>query len=332
MTIELVEPIEPMNARAFWIAAPGCGEIRDEHLPVPAAGEVLVRAQYSGISRGTEALVFNGRVPPSEYERMRAPFQVGRFPGPVKYGYASVGRVEQGPVDLKDREVFVLYPHQTRYVVPVGAVHALPDGVPPARAVLAANLETAINGVWDARPHVGDRVTVVGAGTVGCLIAWLVGGMVGCRVELVDVNDARAHVAAKLGALFAMPEMATPDADVVIHASGSPAGLDLALGLAGFEARVVEMSWYGTDRVALDLGASFHARRLRLMSSQVGHVAASQRARWDRRRRMALALSLLTASDLDVLVTGESDFDRLPEVMTELATSPGDTLCHRIKY
>ncbi len=332
MTIELVEPIEPMNARAFWIAAPGCGEIRDEHLPVPAAGEVLVRAQYSGISRGTEALVFNGRVPPSEYERMRAPFQVGRFPGPVKYGYASVGRVEQGPVDLKDREVFVLYPHQTRYVVPVGAVHALPDGVPPARAVLAANLETAINGVWDARPHVGDRVTVVGAGTVGCLIAWLVGGMVGCRVELVDVNDARAHVAAKLGALFAMPEMATPDADVVIHASGSPAGLDLALGLAGFEARVVEMSWYGTDRVALDLGASFHARRLRLMSSQVGHVAASQRARWDRRRRMALALSLLTASDLDVLVTGESDFDRLPDVMTELATSPGDTLCHRIKY
>lgn len=320
------------SARAFWTVVPGRGEIRDEQLPEPSAGDVVVRAQYSGISRGTEALVFSGRVPPSEYDRMRAPFQSGRFPGPVKYGYASVGRVEHGPRELLEREVFVLYPHQTRYIVPLDAVHQLPDGVPAARAVLAANLETAINGVWDAAPHLGDRVAVIGAGTVGSLVAWLVGRIPGCRVELVDVNGGRARVAAMLGVSFATPDAAAAEADVVVHASGSAAGLDLALRLAGFEARVVEMSWYGTDRVALELGGSFHAKRLRLVSSQVGQVADSQRARWDRRRRMALALSILAEPVLDALITGESDFERLPEVMAALASSPGDTLCHRIKY
>lgn len=320
------------SATAFWTMAPGLGALRDEPLPAPAEGEVVVRALYSGVSRGTEALVFNGRVPPSEYDRMRAPFQSGRFPGPVKYGYASVGRIEQGPRDLTGRDVFVLYPHQTRYVVPSGAVHVLPDGVPPGRAVLAANLETAINGVWDARVQVGDRVAVIGAGTVGCLVAWLAGRIAGCRVELVDVNPARAGIAKALGVRFATPETADLDADVVVHASGSAAGLDLALRLAGFEGTVVEMSWYGSHQVVLNLGEGFHARRLTIRSSQVGHVAASQRARWDRRRRMALALSMLAEPVLDALITGESAFERLPEVMPMLASSPGDTLCHRIRY
>lgn len=322
----------PESARAFWTVVPGRGEIRDEPLPEPLAGEVVVRAKYSGISRGTEALVFGGRVPPSEYDRMRAPFQSGHFPGPVKYGYASVGCVERGPRELVDREVFVLHPHQTRYVVPLDAVHPLPAGVPAARAVLAANLETAINGVWDADPRVGDRVAVVGGGTVGCLVAWLVGRIPGCQVELVDVNRSRAGVAATLGVSFASPDAALAEADVVVHASGTASGLDLALSLAGFEARIVEMSWYGTDRVALELGGSFHAKRLTLVSSQVGQVAATQRTRWDRRRRMALALSMLKAPLLDVLITGESDFDRLPEVMAKLTSSPGDTLFHRIRY
>ena len=190
---------------AFWIVAPGRGEIRAETLTTPSP-DVVVRALYSGISRGTEALVFQGRVPASEYQRMRAPFQAGDFPAPVKYGYASVGRVEDGPPELRDRNVFVLFPHQTRYVVPAQAVHVLPDDVPPARAVLAANLETAINGVWDARPHVGDRIAVIGAGTVGCLVAWLAGRIAGCDVELVDINPQRAAIARALGVRFALPE------------------------------------------------------------------------------------------------------------------------------
>ena len=318
--------------RAFWTTGPNRGEIRIEPLATPSADDVVVRALFSGISRGTEALVFAGRVPVSEYQRMRAPFQAGEFPGPVKYGYASVGRVERGPGSLQGRNVFVLYPHQTRYIVPAHAVHLLSDTMPPSRAVLAANLETAINALWDAHVQVGDRITVIGAGTVGCLIAWLAARTRGCVVELVDVNPDRAAIARTLGAGFATPERAAPDADVILHASGSPDGLALACRIAGFEATIVELSWYGDRAVPLPLGEAFHARRLTLKSSQVGTVASSQRARWDARRRMQLALTLLADPALDALITGESEFDALPRVMAELAAAPGGALCHRIRY
>jgi hypothetical protein len=320
------------DARAFWVAEPGRGDIRTETLAAPAADEVVVRALFSGVSRGTEALVFHGRVPVSEHDRMRAPFQVGAFPSPVKYGYASVGIVERGPRDLEGRHVFALYPHQTRYVVPARSVTVLPDTVPPARAVLAANLETAINGVWDARPHVGDRLTVVGAGTVGCLVAWIAGRIAGCDVELVDVNPHRASIARTLGVRFAEPSGARDGRDLVIHASGSPSGLALALRIAASETTIVEMSWYGDRMVSVPLGEGFHARRLTLTSSQVGSVAPAQRARWDAARRMQLALSMLADPALDALITGESAFDEMPTVMAELASAPGDTLCHRIRY
>lgn len=319
-------------ARAFWIASPEHGEIRAEPLAAMSADEVLVRTLYSGVSRGTEALVFQGRVPPSEYQRMRAPFQSGDFPAPVKYGYANVGQVEQGPPGLLHRNVFALYPHQTRYVVPADAVHVLPETVPPHRAVLAANAETAINGLWDARPQVGDRITIVGGGTVGCLVAWLAGRIPGCEVELVDINSRRERVARALGVRFAGSDQASADRDVVIHASGSAAGLGLALRVAGFEAKIVEMSWYGNQAVPIALGEAFHARRLTLKSSQVGSVAGSQRPRWNTRRRMQLALAELADPVLDVLITGESEFEALPQVMATLVAEPGDTLCHRIRY
>jgi threonine dehydrogenase-like Zn-dependent dehydrogenase len=319
-------------ARAFWIAAPGRGEIRPEPLPDPSSDDVVVRARYSGISRGTEALVFRGRVPASEYQRMRAPFQAGDFPAPVKYGYASVGEIERGPRELEGRTAFVLYPHQTRYVVPSASVHVLPQSVPAGRAVLAANLETAINGLWDADPRIGDRVAVIGGGTVGCLVAWLASRIPGCQVELVDVNQHRGHVAHALGVRFTHPDQLADGADVVIHASGTPEGLALALHAAGFEARVVELSWYGSGEVPVPLGGSFHSRRLTLMSSQVGSVASAQRSRWDTRRRMKLALDLLAHDELDALITGESRFDDLPAVMASLAAAPGDALCHRIRY
>lgn len=325
-------PPSDAEARAFWITAPGRGEIRAEALAPPADGEVLVETLYSGISRGTESLVFAGRVPPSEYERMRAPFQAGDFPAPVKYGYASVGRVLDGPAELRERVVFCLHPHQTRYVVPASAAHPLPDDVPPGRAVLAANLETAVNGLWDAAPALGDRIAVVGAGTVGCLAAWLAAGIPGTRVELVDVDPGKRAAAEALGVRFASPFEASGDADLVIHASGAPPGLATALALAGFEAKIVELSWYGDRTVDAPLGGPFHSRRLTLVSSQVGSVAASRRARWDTRRRMALALELLADPRLDALVSGESSFDELPTLLARLATSPAGTLCHRIRY
>jgi 2-desacetyl-2-hydroxyethyl bacteriochlorophyllide A dehydrogenase len=317
---------------AFWVVASGRGELRREALPAPSDREVSVQALYSGVSRGTESLVFTGRVPPSEYQRMRAPFQAGEFPAPVKYGYASVGRILQGPSDLVGRTVFCLYPHQQRYVVPCNAIYAVPEGVPPSRAVLAANMETALNGVWDSGATAGDRVAVIGGGTVGCLAAWLLGRMPGCEVELIDVNPRRGVIAQALGVRFAEPQRARPDADVVLHASGSAEGLRLALQLAAFEATVCELSWYGTQPVTIALGEAFHSRRLTLRSSQVGNVARTQRARWDLRRRMLLALSLLSDPTLDLLINSESTLEALPQTMQRLSSTPGDLLMHRVTY
>jgi NADPH:quinone reductase-like Zn-dependent oxidoreductase len=320
------------RARAFWIAAPGRGEIRTAPLRSPGPGEVLVQALCSGISRGTESLVFRGRVPASQRTAMRCPFQEGEFPGPVKYGYASVGRVESGPAGLQGQRVFCLHPHQDRYIVPIDAVTPLPDAVSDARGVLAANMETAVNGLWDATPRLGDRIAVVGAGVVGSLVAALAARLPGARVELIDTDPRRAEVAARLGCAFAAPAQAAGDADLVIHASGNPDGLATALALAGFEATVLEMSWYGDRAVAAPLGEAFHARRLTLRSSQVGAVATAQRARWSQRRRLLLALDLLADPAFDILLTGASPFEDMPATLARLANAPDGALCHVITY
>jgi len=320
------------TARAFWVASPGHGEIRPVTVRARGDDEVLVRTLYTGVSRGTESLVFAGRVPESEHQRMRAPFQDGQFPGPVKYGYINVGVVEAGPEAMIGRRVFSLYPHQTRFVIPAAAAHVLPDDVPSARAVLTANLETAINGVWDAAPRGGNRVIVLGAGTVGCLVAWLLGSMNGVSCTLSDVNPRRAAVAKALGVEFAEPGELESDADVVIHASGSPAGLIRALDLAAPDATILEMSWYGEQMVSLPLGGAFHSRRLTIKSSQVGSIPPGKRGRWTFETRLQLALRLLSDPSLDVLITAESGFDEMPAVMASLATAGGDTLCHRIRY
>ncbi|HSG48596.1 MAG TPA: zinc-binding alcohol dehydrogenase [Longimicrobiales bacterium] len=324
------------TAKAFWVQRPGVGEIRDAPILPLRDGEVRVRALYSGISRGTEARVFRGEVPPSQRAVMRAPFQEGEFPGPVKYGYMSVGVVEEGAGlrgrELQGRTVFCLHPHQDRYVVPAAAAIPLPHGLPPERAVLAANMETAVNGVWDARPAVGDRILVVGGGVVGMLVAWLLARIPGVGLLLVDPNPARGPVALELGVVFAGTVPRDYDADLVIHASGSPGGLADALKAAAQEATVVELSWFGDDPVPLPLGEGFHPRRLTLRSSQVGHIPPHQRPRWDPRRRLELALTLLNDPALDALITGESPFRDLPAVMERLARDGGDVLCHRIRY
>jgi threonine dehydrogenase-like Zn-dependent dehydrogenase len=317
---------------AFWIATPGHGELRREAVALPGALEASVRTLYSGVSRGTESLVFTGRVPAGEYERMRAPFQVGQFPGPVKYGYASVGKVLQGPPELAGQYVFCLYPHQQQYTVAAEALHLLPAAVPPARAVLAANLETALNGLWDSGVGPGDRVAVIGAGSVGCLAAWLAGRIPGCQVELIDINAHRAQIADALNVRFALPEAAATQADVVLHASGSGEGLSLALRIAGFEATVVELSWYGDRPVTLALGEAFHARRLTLKSSQVGSIGGTRRARWSLKQRMQLALSLLADPALDVLINSEGRFEDLPQTLERLARAPEDVIMHRVQY
>lgn len=321
-----------IEARAFWVTAPGHGEIRAQRLRSPAPGELLIRALRSAISRGTETLVFRGEVPESEWRRMRCPFQEGEFPGPVKYGYSAVGIVEDGPAEAVGRRVFCLHPHQDRFIVPLEAVVDVPDTVPDRRATLAANMETAINAMWDAAPGPGDRIAVIGAGVVGCLVAALAARLPGAEVELVDIDPTREAIAAALGCRFVTPEKASPEADLVVHASGSPAGLDAALTVAGLEAMVLEMSWYGTRIVPLGLGGAFHSRRLTLRSSQVGSVSVGRSPRWSRRRRLTLALSLLRDPVFDTLLSGETEFSALPELMPRLAASAAGVLCHTLRY
>jgi threonine dehydrogenase-like Zn-dependent dehydrogenase len=200
--------------------------------------------------------------------------------------------------------------------------------VPPARGVLAANCETALNGVWDGELRLGDRVAVVGAGVVGSLVAWLA-RCSGCDVELVDLEPSRAPIATALGVAFAAPERARPDADRVIHASGSPAGLKTALALAGTEATVLEMSWYGDRAVELGLGGAFHSRRLTIRSSQVGALPPAQRPRWNHRRRLEYALSLLADPALDVLIDGECTLDELPAVLPRRPVRAGAAAARR---
>jgi threonine dehydrogenase-like Zn-dependent dehydrogenase len=303
-----------------------------ERLRPPQPGELLIQARASGISRGTETLVFRGEVPQSEWQRMRCPFQEGEFPGPVKYGYAVAGIVENGPVEWCDRRVFCLHPHQDRFIVPHHAIVPIPDDVPERRAILAANMETAVNGLWDAMPGPGDRIAVIGAGVVGTLVAALAARLPGTEVELIDIDPTRAALAKAVGCGFAVPQRARGDADLVVHASGNPDGLATALAVAGFEATVVEMSWYGTRIVPLALGGTFHSRRLTLRSSQVGAVPAARRERWSRRRRLMLALSLLRDPLFDLLLSDETDFAALPELMQRLALSSEGVLCHTVRY
>lgn len=315
------------TARALWFTSAGKCEVREAPLPEPGPGDVLVRTLHSGISRGTEALVLRGGVPEGQHEVMRAPFQEGAFPWPVKYGYLNVGVVERGP--LSGRTVFCLYPHQTRYVVPADAVTPVPDAVPAARAVLAGTVETAVNALWDAAPLVGDRIAVVGGGMVGGSAAALLARFPGVRLQLVDTDPARASLAAALGADFALPGDALGSCDLVVHASATEEGLARSLELLAPGGRVVELSWYGDRRPAVPLGEAFHSRRLRVVGSQVGAVARPDRTHAE---RLALALDLLADPVFDALVTGSSRFDELPDVLPALASGELPALCHRVDY
>jgi 2-desacetyl-2-hydroxyethyl bacteriochlorophyllide A dehydrogenase len=318
----------PQEAFAFWVTGPGRGQIRPVPLPEPGPDEVLVRTRYSAMSRGTESLVFSGRIPASQYDAMRSPFQEGDFPGPVKYGYLNVGVAETGV--LRGRTVFCLYPHQDRYVVPVAAVRPVPEDIPAERAVLAGTVETAVNALWDAAPLVGDRIAVIGAGMVGCCVARIAAQLPGAQVTLVDVVPDRARIAARLGAEFATPEQVSGSYDVVIHASATAAGLELALELLPPDGAVIELSWYGDAPVSLPLGGAFHSRRLAIRASQVGAVAPARRATRSPTGRLDLALQLLRDPAFDGLIEDRCAFADLPAALPGWAASPG--LCHLIDY
>jgi threonine dehydrogenase-like Zn-dependent dehydrogenase len=307
--------------RALW-TSPGSAALLDGPDPVPGPDEVLVRTLHSGISRGTEALVFRGGVPAAQAADMRAPFQEGSFPGPVKYGYLNVGALPSGEV------VFCLYPHQDVYAVPSSAVVPVPGDVPAARAVLAGTVETAVNALWDAGPRIGDRIAVVGAGMVGVCVAALLSGIVGVRVQVVDPLD-RSSVLAPWGVSGTGDPVG--DCDLVFHTSGTSAGLQRSLELLGVEGTVVELSWYGDRPVSVELGGAFHPRRLSVVSSQVGMVAGARRARWGYADRMGLALRLLADPRFDGVITDVVPFSSLAALLPEILGEPSG-LCVRVDY
>lgn len=310
---------------ALWCVGPKAAELR-----LGKMGEgILVETLFTGISRGTERIVFEGRVPPAESTRMSAPSQEGSFEFPVKYGYCAVGRVMEG--DLAGHHVFALHPHQTAFRMPAEMLNVLPDGVPPERAVLAANMETALNILWDSGASAGDRIVIIGAGVVGALTGYLAAQLPGSEVTLVDVNASRGELAEAMGCSFALPGESPKECDVAIHTSASEQGLALALDCAGQEATVVEASWFGNGHVSVPLGGAFHSRRLRIVGSQVGSLPAGRASRWTHSRRMASALALLVDDRLDVLISGETAFEDLPGNYGAILANP-DTLCHRIRY
>ncbi|HEX3994879.1 MAG TPA: zinc-binding alcohol dehydrogenase [Acetobacteraceae bacterium] len=311
-------------ARAFWTIAPGQGELRSEILPDAAPGMLPIRALASGVSRGTEALVFAGHVPSGLYETMRAPLMGGTLPFPVKYGYSVVGEADDG------RRVFVLHPHQDRFVAPSAMCVPVPDAIPTHRAVLGANMETALNLCWDAAPLAGERVLVIGAGVVGLLAASLLARFPATEVTVVDVNPARAELAKRFGCAFATPEAAPANQELIVHASASESGLRLALDRAAFEGRIIEASWYGDAAPTVPLGERFHTHRLRLVATQVGAVASTMRGRRSHAERMAIALTLLDDPAYDALLEGPTLFDDLPEAMPRILAPGG--LCHVITY
>ncbi|MEH0071191.1 zinc-binding alcohol dehydrogenase [Pannonibacter sp. Pt2-lr] len=300
------------TATALWYVDSGVCELRREQLPPVEPGRARVRTLASGVSRGTERLVLGGQVPEAEWQRMRAPLQGGDFPFPVKYGYAAVGRVEAGPPERLGQTVFCLHPHQDVFDVPLEMLVPVPQGIPAERAILTANMETALNALWDGAPAPGDHICVVGGGVLGLLCVFLAAGIPGTRVTLVDVDPSRAKIAASFGAGFALPGETPRDQDLVIHASASPAGLATALSCAGDEATVLELSWYGAKPVSVPLGSDFHSRRLVLKSTQVGRIPAQRRNRWSFRRRLETALSLLADDRLDALLHPVLSFASLP--------------------
>jgi threonine dehydrogenase-like Zn-dependent dehydrogenase len=321
-----------MQGKALWYVGPGRAELRDEPAAEPGPGEVRVRALFGAISRGTERLVLAGGVPASEHQRMRAPFMGGAFPFPVKYGYATVGRVEIGPAELQNLTVFTLHPHQTVFTLAADAVFPVPGGIPPSRAVLAANMETALNAMWDGAPGPADRIAIVGGGLVGLLIAYLCARLPGADVTVVDIAPSREKLVRALGARFALSDAAPTECDLVFHTSATAAGLASALRLAGEEATIVELSWYGSAGIAAPLGEAFHSRRLKLISSQVGKVAPSHRPRWSHGRRLAMAIALTADPALDALIAPAVAFEELPGKLAAIFSPESNAVCQLIRY
>jgi len=326
----------PTHSRQFWVIEPGKGKIIQKPLLSRSEEEIVIKTRFTGISRGTEKLVFNGMVPTSQYETMRGPFQEGDFSTPVKYGYSNVGTCVSAPANYRDaflqKPVFSLFPHQDYFILPIDAALVLPPELPPARAILAPSMETALNALWDGNPAKGDRILVIGGGAIGLLVAYLSNKVQGSKVLLIDPDPERRTIAETLNIEFSTQPTKDFAPDLIFHASGHPSGLKTALSIAPMDTTIVELSWYGDQDITLPLGEHFHANRLTLKSSQVSTIPPSHSSQWNHQSRLALALDLLQHDELDILISGETSFEEMPELFSSDPHTPAIALCHRITY
>lgn len=319
-----------MIPRALWIAEAGRAELREEALTPLEDGWCRVDAIYSAVSPGTERLVANGRVPEEIADVMRCPYMDGSFAFPLKYGYSMVGRVSEGPEDVRGRLVHVLHPHQSRFDVRVGDVRFVPDAISPDRATLASNLETAVTALWDSRIVAGERALVIGFGIVGSLVARLLSRVPGVEVDVLDRDASKRHLATRLG--FAAIDEPRADYDVAFGASGSPDEVQTAIDAVGVEGRIVELSWLGMRESRVLLGGSFHSGRKQLVASQVSNIPPYLRGRWDHARRTRLVFSLLRDPVFDRHITRTIAFDEMPRFIEELCGGESDGLSVTVRY
>jgi len=318
------------NTTALWHLSEQESAIRSQSLPELKADKCRIESLFSLVSSGTESLVANGEVPTDLHDSMQVPYMEGDFSFPVKYGYSLVGKVVEGSHNLVGQQVHLLHPHQQHCVVNEADITIIPAGIPPQRAVLASNVETALNAIWDSRLSAGDRVLIIGMGLIGSLVARLASQFPATQVSVADTDPARLALAREQG--FSQYEPSDAPFDVAFHSSGSSAGLQTAIDAVGYEGKVIELSWYGTRSAEVKLGGSFHQQRKQIISSQVSQLPSHQQSRWDYRRRKQTVLNLLQDDGWDDFLTATVDFPEAPALFDKLRQGDRSQLSWTIRY
>lgn len=312
-----------MPRQTVTFTAPRAVEIRETAVPQPAANQVLVQTVVSAISPGTEMLVYRGQFPEEMAVDDTIEALEGGFGYPLAYGYACVGRVVALGADIdpiwQDRLVFAFNPHESHFLASSDSLVVVPEGMAPETAVLLPNMETAVSFLMDAQPQIGEQVAVFGQGIVGLLTTTLLAQMPLSSLVAVDGYPLRRDWATKLGATAAVDPVAPAalaqiraglqgerpfaGTDLTFELSGNPDALDMAIAATGYSGRVLVGSWYGRKRANLDLGGQFHRSHMRLISSQVSHIAPQWLGRWTKPRRLDVALTMLARHRPDRLIT-----------------------------
>ncbi len=322
-----------METTALWHLSESSTILKTTNIRNDHPTSCLIKSLYSLVSTGTERLVAQGKVPGNLQEAMKVPYMEGSFGFPLTYGYSLVGEIIEGPEHLISKNVHIMHPHQSMLYADEAHVALIPEDIPSKRAVLISNLETAINAVWDSEVTLGENVFVAGFGTIGSLLCQVLRKFPAIDLHVLEPNQARCEKARSWGfnavQAITLPE---PPFDVAFNTSCHENGLQVCIDSVGYEGKVVELSWYGTQSVNINLGKSFHHFRKQIISSQVSQIPGHKLSRWDYRRRKALAFDLLKDPFFDELLTDEISFEDAPVFFQNLRNGTIDSVGTTIKY